>query len=153
MPSRRVVDPQLFDSARALRRDATPSEQLLWSRVRARRLAGFKFRRQHPMAPYVLDFYCAKARLAIEIDGEQHHRDPIDIRDAERTAALVARGVRVLRFTNEDVLARMDSVLEEILNALRDPLRSPPPSRASQEGGASCSVRSPPASREGLGEG
>ena len=104
--------------ARALRRAATPAERALWERLRGRRLAGFKFRRQHPVGPYVLDFYCERAALAVEADGGQHYPPPLQ--DRQRDALLAAAGVRVLRFRNEQILNNMPRILQVIGAALRE---------------------------------
>jgi very-short-patch-repair endonuclease len=103
---------------RALRRSATPAESLLWSHLRAKRLVGFKFRRQHPVGPYILDFYCAGERLAVELDGGQHFGKAAQEYDEHRTAFLLRRGVRVLRFANDVVFREREAVLESILSAL-----------------------------------
>jgi very-short-patch-repair endonuclease len=104
--------------ARALRRAATPAECALWERLRGRRLAGFKFRRQHPVGPYVLDFYCERAALAVEADGGQYYPPPLQ--DGQRDALLAAAGVRVLRFRNEQILNNMPGILQVIGAALRE---------------------------------
>jgi very-short-patch-repair endonuclease len=96
--------------ARALRRAMTDSEKTLWSRLRADRL-GVSFRRQHPVGPYVLDFYAPMARLAVELDGGQHGTETGIAKDAARTAWLAARGIRVLRFWNNQVFENIDGVL------------------------------------------
>lgn len=98
--------------ARRLRRDATHAEALLWSRLRNRRLGGYKFRRQHPIGRYVVDFVCIEQRLVIEVDGGQHAAEGAE--DARRTAWLETRGFRVLRFWNNEVLANLKAVLTAI---------------------------------------
>ena len=103
--------------ARGLRRRQTEAERRLWSRLRARALDGWKFRRQHPVGPYVLDFVCEDARLAIEIDGGQH-ADRSE-QDQDRTVALERHGYRVIRFWNNEVLDQTDAVLETIFAELR----------------------------------
>ncbi len=82
--------------ARALRRAETRAERLLWSRPRDRRLGGYKFRRQHSLGRYVVDFLCAERRLAVEVDGGQHAADAA--RDRTRTHWLETRGIHVVRF-------------------------------------------------------
>ena len=104
--------------ARRLRRDETQAEALLWRRIRARALLGRKFRRQHSIGPYVVDFVCIEARLVIELDGGQHNRGAEGA--SQRTAFLERRGFRVLRFFNNDVLANFDGVLERITCALQE---------------------------------
>ncbi len=108
----------LLQFARQLRKEQTDAERLMWALLRDRRLAGFKFRRQHPVEPYVLDFYCHEARLAIEIDGGQHNEPDARLHDEQRTAALVSQGIHVLRFWNNDVLNNTESVLQTIYDAL-----------------------------------
>jgi very-short-patch-repair endonuclease len=92
--------PELIDLGRDLRRSSTEAEARLWSRLRARQLAGAKFRRQHQMGRFVLDFYCPNARLAVEVDGGHHYEEAQAAYDAERTEVLKALGIRVLRFSN-----------------------------------------------------
>jgi len=100
--------------ARKLRSTPTDAEIRLWSRLRRKQLAGFRFRRQHPLGPYVVDFFCAAAKLIVEVDGGQHANDG----DA-RTRWLEARGYRVIRFWNNEVLANTEGVLCAILGTLR----------------------------------
>ncbi len=87
----------------------------MWSALRDRRLLRYKFRRQHPIGHYIVDFACTECRLVIELDGSQHADDPADIR---RTAWLESQGWRVIRFWNHDVLANTSGVTETILRAL-----------------------------------
>ena len=99
--------------ARSLRRTLTLPEAILWRALRRRTLAGFRFRRQHPVGPYVLDFYCPEARLALEVDGAAHDHPLQAIRDDRRTAWLADHGIRVLRLPARDVLRGDDA--EDIL--------------------------------------
>ncbi|WP_119420181.1 endonuclease domain-containing protein [Desertibaculum subflavum] len=101
-----------LQSARRLRRTMTEAESLLWSRLRDRRLDGLKFRRQVPLGPYVLDFFCEEHRLVVEVDGSQH-ADRVE-HDEKRTEWPEAHQCRVLRFWNNDVMQRANSVLEAI---------------------------------------
>ena len=103
---------------RELRRAATDAEQVLWRLLRKRQFAGVKFHRQHPVGPYILDFYCAERGLAVELDGGQHFTDEGQEYDRRRTAYLAARGVRVLRFTNRELFEETESVLEAIREAV-----------------------------------
>ncbi len=103
-------------TARRLRRSQTDAERMLWFRLRDRRLRGMKFRRQVPIDRYVVDFRCEASRLIIEVDGGQH--DVRKSEDAERTAALEARGYLVLRFWNHEVIQNVDGVLETIINTV-----------------------------------
>lgn len=101
--------------ARKLRREMTPAEALLWVGLRGRRLAGLKFRRQHPIGRFYADFCCVERRLVVEVDGPVHLG--LEQRDAERTEMLACHGYRVVRFTNDRVLEDLDGVLEEIAAA------------------------------------
>jgi len=109
--------------ARHLRQAQTDAEIRLWTFLRGSRLNGFKFRRQHPVPPYVLDFYCDAAKLAVELDGSQHS----EVTDLERTRVLQSKGIRVLRFWDNDALSKTDAVLEAILTSLQDPTLTPTP--------------------------
>lgn len=110
---------ELIEFARKLRRDATDAEALLWSCLRDRRVNRRKFRRQHPVEPYVLDFYCAELNLAIELDGGQHNSMEGRERDAKRALFLRSKGIETLRFTNEAMLKETDSVLGVIWDRTR----------------------------------
>lgn len=110
-------------TARKLRRRQTDAEKRLWFHLRDRTLASRKFRRQYPVGPYIVDFICPQEHLVIEVDGGQHAERISS--DAKRTAYLEARGLRVLRFWNNEVLGNMDGVLSIIMGALSEP--SDPP--------------------------
>jgi very-short-patch-repair endonuclease len=99
-----------------LRANSTFPEQLLWSVLRGKQLGGVRFRRQHPIEPYIVDFYCASARLAIELDGQSH--DGRDEYDNQRTHDIENQSIRVLRVSNDDVLNNLDGVLELISRAV-----------------------------------
>ncbi|NTS66208.1 DUF559 domain-containing protein [Sphingomonas sp. HHU CXW] len=104
-------------------------EVLLWQRLR-RRSAGVKFRRQHPFAGYVLDFYCPAFRLAVEVDGEAHDRGDRPLRDARRDAVLQANGLTILRIAAADVLRDPDAVADAVARTaspLHRPAGGPPP--------------------------
>jgi very-short-patch-repair endonuclease len=116
--------PALLARARKLRREMTPQERALWRRLRRKQLYGIKFRRQHPMGAFILDFFCNKHRLAIEIDGHSHYEPAQQARDLARTTWLHQRGIRVIRFTNREVDVHLDSVLAEI--ARQCGIREPP---------------------------
>jgi very-short-patch-repair endonuclease len=94
----------------------TLPEVVLWQALRGRRLEGLRFRRQHPIGPYALDFYCPSARLAIEVDGAAHDGSERAVRDAQRDARLRERAIRVLRFAAADVLD--DTALDDILQTI-----------------------------------
>jgi very-short-patch-repair endonuclease len=105
--------------AHLLRKHPTRAEDLLWERLRGRRFHGVKFRRQVPFERYVVDFYCHAAELVVELDGKQH--EWFSDYDAERTEILERLGVRVPRFTNEQVYGDLDSVPARIGAELRLP--------------------------------
>ena len=111
---------ELLERARALRREATDAERLLWSLLRNRQFLGLKFRRQHPLRGYVLDFYCHEAKLGIELDGGQHAEPEQAARDAQRTRDLEEHGIRVVRFWNHEVLKETRAVLEAIMSAVEE---------------------------------
>ena len=115
-PTRRV-DPAILERARELRREMTPQERKLWSRLRRKQLYGLRFRRQHPIYRFILDFYCHQRRLAVEIDGHSHAERDQRAYDSARTEWLEARGVRVIRFTNRQVDTNIEGVLSEIARA------------------------------------
>ena len=103
---------------RQLRRNSTDAEHELWQRLRAHRFAAFKFRRQHPCGPFILDFFCASRRLAIELDGGRHFTPQAERNDARRSRYLVARGITILRFATDLVFRDLDGVLGVIAAAL-----------------------------------
>jgi very-short-patch-repair endonuclease len=105
----------------------TDAEHCLWQCLRDKQLDGFRFRKQHPIAHFVLDFYCPAVKLAIEIDGSQHNTAPGSDSDAERTRYLITHGIRVLRFWNHEVLQDLPSVLERIWETLHLPPPHLPP--------------------------
>ncbi|TEU11527.1 MAG: endonuclease domain-containing protein [Anaerolineales bacterium] len=94
---------QIQQRARELCKEMTPAEKLLWSHLRNKRLKGLKFRRQHPLGPFIADFYCAARRLVVEIDGDIHDLQPE--RDAARTEQFKQYGYRVIRFRNRSCIA------------------------------------------------
>ena len=112
----RASTPEIEQRARDLRAKMTPAERVMWMLLRKHRRAGFHFRRQHPMARFIVDFCCTKAKLCIEVDGAVHEQQRE--RDEERTAWLEAMGYRVLRFTNEEVLNTRHLVARRIKQEL-----------------------------------
>jgi very-short-patch-repair endonuclease len=113
------------DRARALRKQATDAERLLWKHLRSRQLDGHKFRRQTPVGPYVVDFLCLEHRLVIELDGGQHADQ--QEKDQERSARLAGWGFRVLRFWNHEVLSNTEGVLQVIRDTSAASRTSPGP--------------------------
>ena len=105
------LDPEFLDFARQLRKNQTDAEKLLWSILRSRQLLGLKFRRQHSIGPYILDFYCYDYKLCIELDGGQHYTKEGQKEDEARAVFLAKRGIHILRFSNVDVLKNLAGVL------------------------------------------
>jgi very-short-patch-repair endonuclease len=119
----RGKDQSRAERARSLRRALTPAELTLWTRLRARRLGGFKFARQEPIYRYYVDFVCRERRLIIELDGGQHAESP---EDRHRDRTLCALGYRVIRIWNNDVIENLDGVLERLLSELAKSPLTPP---------------------------
>ena len=117
-------DPAIKRNARNLRREMTDAEQLLWRHLRRRQIKGQKFRRQHPLGRYIVDFACLEARLIVEVNGGQHADR--EGQDAARTAWLEQKGYRVLRFWNNDVLGNLEAVLQVIWSEVQAGARPPP---------------------------
>ena len=107
-----------FEYAKQNRVNSTPAESALWEELRNKKLKGYKFRRQHPVGVFILDFYCHTAKLAIEIDGEYHLEQEQQIYDRARTELLNQAGIKELRFTNQDILTNLPSVLGSIIQIL-----------------------------------
>ena len=108
------LDPQLLIFAKSMRHSATDAEQVMWQILRAKRFMNLKFRRQHVIASYIVDFYCHELGLVIELDGSQHGTDEGKEYDAERTKCLKALGLRVVRYWNNEVLLETDDVLDDL---------------------------------------
>ena len=107
--------------ARTLRKNETDAERALWTALRKFKQVGLHFRKQAPIGPYVADFACHRAKLIVELDGDQHGADRNIVYDAERTAFLNFRGYRVLRFANWEVLREQRRVLDVIFEAAKSP--------------------------------
>lgn len=110
---------KIVQAARDQRQLPTLAEKKLWSALRGRRLAGLKFRRQHPFDRFILDAFCVEHQLEVEVDGGVHKDSAQAERDAARTDFLEAHGVRVLRFSNDEVEHNFGEVLRRILEATR----------------------------------
>jgi very-short-patch-repair endonuclease len=117
IPSWNLSTKQLV-RARALRANSTDVERLVWAALRGNRMKGVGFRRQVPIGPYIVDFLCHAASLAIELGGGQHFESRQEQRDARRDAYLASKGLRVLRFSNHDVMSNRARVLETIATAI-----------------------------------
>jgi very-short-patch-repair endonuclease len=113
------------DRARTLRKKETWAEKLMWNWLRDRRFSAYKFRRNHPIGIYYLDFYCREASLSIELDGAQHGRPDQQAHDAERTQFLASMGIKELRFWNGQLRREKQLVRDAIFKALQE--RAPHP--------------------------
>jgi very-short-patch-repair endonuclease len=120
--------------ARALRRDSTRAEQVIWRAVRAHRLNNVGFRRQTPIGPYIIDFVSHSAKLVVELDGGQHFDAAHERRDARRDGFLRSKGFRVLRFSNHDVPTNLEGVWTVIAAAIDEAVAPSLPSPASGGG-------------------
>lgn len=109
--------------ARALRTNMTEAEQCLWQRLRGKQLCGVQFYRQKPLLSYIVDFYCPKASLVIELDGGQHYEQGHRAKDMKRDQQLGSVGVQVLRFDDRQVLTETEAVLQIIYQYLQERLR------------------------------
>ncbi len=119
-PTRWHTTPELWAKlkplARQMRKEPTLAEKKLWEKIRGRQILGFKFRRQHSLERFIVDFYCHDAKLIVEVDGQSH--DYTQEEDQFRQEFLEGLGFQVIRFSNEDVLLKMEAVLGEIAGAL-----------------------------------
>ncbi|MBZ0257140.1 endonuclease domain-containing protein, partial [bacterium] len=111
------LDPELLEFIRNLRKSQTSAEEYLWKIIRNRTLLNAKFRRQHPFPPYVLDFYCHEASLAIELGGGHHNNEEHVEYDKSRDEFLKEKGITVLRFWNRELFDSPESVIEAIIHA------------------------------------
>ena len=114
------VSSKLRSNARALRSNSTDAERILWAELRDHRLEGAGFRRQVPIANYIVDFVCHAAHLVIELDGGQHFSDEGEGADAARSALIEAAGFQVLRFSNHHVMTNRAGVLDTIASAIAE---------------------------------
>ncbi len=110
--------PKILGIAYDLRQGMTEAEKLLWSKLRNRQVKGYKFRRQHPINEFVVDFFCYEARLIIELDGKVHDNEFQSERDKERTIILQKMGLHEIRFRNEEVINNIENVLLKIAEKL-----------------------------------
>ena len=120
--------PVLKSRRKELRNNSTSAERMLWSMLQHSNLGGYKFRRQHSVGAYILDFYCPSERLCVELDGDSHFTDDAIEYDRERTAYLNALNIKVLRFLNTDVYDNLNVVCERILEEIKgENLTTPQP--------------------------
>ena len=115
METRHRFSPIILKRAREMRHPQTPAEATVWRHIRNRAL-GYKFRRQHPIERFIIDFYCAEIKLCIEIDGDSHLEKDQQEYDAARTEYLESIGRKVIRFTNEDVRYNIQAVIKSIID-------------------------------------
>ena len=126
MPGKRDHDRRLLAFARHMRKSPTDAEKKLWSLLRHGKLDGHHFRRQVPVAGYIVDFCCLSAGLAVEADGSQHYEDSAKQYDQDRAQALLAKGIRIIRFSDYDVLRNPHAVQETIYRELQAQAKPPP---------------------------
>ncbi|MGY3448083.1 endonuclease domain-containing protein [Bradyrhizobium sp. USDA 4353] len=150
-----VVSDRQRNRAKQLRQTMTPAETLLWRDIKANRIEGAGFRRQVPIQNYIADFVCFAAKLVIELDGESHDFAERQTKDAKRDAFFADEGFAVLRFTNAQVMSKLEGVVEAIRQAVVDRARGSPPSPTlpHKGGGSGESVASGPDDTDGAGTG
>ena len=127
----------MLDLRRGQRNEPSRAEKLLWYSLRGSKVRGAKFRRQHSVGRYILDFYCPDYRLAIELDGEYHDSAERKLNDAARTIALKAMGIQIVRFANDEVFSNTADVvrrIEAVLSTLPHGPHHPPTPSSSEEG-------------------
>ena len=117
-----------LDLKRRLRSNMTGPETRLWSRLRARQFQGLKFRRQHGIGPYIVDFYCPEQSLVIEVDGDSHADAGQIVKDQLRDKYFQSLGLRVIRYFNNDIVKNLDGVLEDLSRKVSSGSTSPSPS-------------------------
>ena len=120
LPHRKQMQGWKFDKARAMRKQPTPAEDILWQALR-RKALGCRFHRQEPIFGYIADFYCAQYRFVVECDGRHHAAPPQSLYDAERDSRLLDHGVRTLRLTNTAVIGSLDWCLARIRSLMVTP--------------------------------
>jgi len=106
--------PATFEKAKRLRRNMTSAEKKLWGELKNKKLNGYKFRRQHPLHFFIVDFYCHELELIIEIDGKYHDKTEQIKKDQERTELLKFQNLKLVRFTNDEVMNELESVIEKL---------------------------------------
>lgn len=111
---------EIISRAKKLRENRTEAETHLWHFIRARRLGGYKFRRQHPLGNFIVDFYCPEKKLAVELDGEHHENEEQLAYDQKRACLLGHKGIKVLRYWNHDVFLNTEGVMEDLLRELEE---------------------------------
>jgi len=118
--------PELKEFRRQLRNDRSPAEHVIWRYLKRRQFLGLKFRRQHSIGKYVVDFYCPAKHVVVEIDGDSHFSDDGQRHDTIRTNFLHGLGIRVFRFRNDEVLVDPEGVMERLQTLMTTPYPSSP---------------------------
>jgi very-short-patch-repair endonuclease len=116
--------PETFAAAKILRENMTKSEKLLWEQLKSKQICGLRFRRQHPIAFFIADFYCHEAKLVIELDGEIHNQQREY--DDGRSAEMEKYFIKVKRFTNSEIENNIEEVIKDIENEIKSRIKSPP---------------------------
>lgn len=120
LPLHAGAEQHQFKYAKQLRREMTEAEEALWEQLRARRFLNLKFRRQHPILDFVVDFYCHERKLIVEADGKYHEGGDAQYYDSERTKELQKYDYSVIRFSNEEILNDLDSVLKRLRKRVKN---------------------------------
>lgn len=106
-----------------LRKSMPKAEVILWSRLKGKQIYGYKFRRQHSIGPYIVDFYCPKLKLSIEVDGSSHFKQKAKLKDMERQKYIESFGIRFLRYLNTDIYENLDGVVNHIWNTINENMK------------------------------
>ena len=114
MPRIQQGNPQNLSRKRSLRSEMTSAERRLWSRLRAKQFFDLKFRRQHGVGPYIVDFYCPERLTVIEVDGDVHGKELRKRKDEQREKNLKNLGLHIIRYANDEILKNLDGVLEDL---------------------------------------
>jgi very-short-patch-repair endonuclease len=114
------TSPVLYEYAKQMRRNSTEGEEILWQRLRNKQIAGLKFRRQHPIDKFIVDFYSHEINLAIELDGSVHDQGEQNDLDKGRTETLKEFGINLIRFNNEEVISNVDTVINKLSKRILD---------------------------------
>ena len=112
------ANPLIFQRAEVLRKKMTEAEKILWEVLKTKKLSGYKFRRQHPILKFILDFYCHESKLGIEIDGQVHNSKEQRFYDEDRTDILKEYGIKIIRFHNNEIIENLEVVKLKILSEL-----------------------------------
>ncbi|MGP8215858.1 MAG: endonuclease domain-containing protein [Bacteroidia bacterium] len=112
------ASPEILKRAAVLRKEMTLAEKILWEKLNKHQVKGYRFRAQHPIGKFIVDFYCPKAFLAIELDGKIHRNEIVAERDDGRELEIKKLGIRILRFTNEEVFKNINKVIATIEDSL-----------------------------------